>query len=168
MGQILAKQCKWQQAIDAAKSAIEYNEKAKVKYSMADMYYNIALASKKLSRKEDVSEYINKAIEAYREDLAQEPNTTKTLRNLGRALAEIDRLNEAAEYLRQAVDNGPLGVENHLELARVLSMQKRYDDAIAVLKKAIVSFSNARNEKAIIELQRQLWSIEDRKNSNQK
>jgi tetratricopeptide (TPR) repeat protein len=168
IGQILASQEKWEKAIEAAKSAIEYNEKAGVKNSMADIYFNIALASKKLGRNEDANEYLHKAIEAYQEDLAQEPNTAKTLRNLGRALAEIDRLSEAAEYLQQAVDNGPLEVENHLELARVLSMQKRYNDAIAALKKAIVSFSNARNEKAIIELQRQLWSIEDKKNSNKK
>jgi tetratricopeptide (TPR) repeat protein len=162
MGQILAKQGKWQQAVDAAKSAIEYNEKAKVKHSMSDMHYNISLASKKLGRNEEASEYMHKAIEGYREDLAQEPNSTKTLRNLGKALAEIDRFSEATEYLQQAVDMNPLKVENHLALADALSKQQRYDEAIEVLKKAIPLFSDARNEPAIIELQRCLWSIEDK------
>ena len=58
MGQILARQGKWQEAIDAAKSAIEYNEKAKVKHSMSDMYFNIGLALKKLGRNEEASEYM--------------------------------------------------------------------------------------------------------------
>jgi spermidine synthase/Tfp pilus assembly protein PilF len=162
MGQILVKQRKWQQAIDAAKSAIEYNEKAKVKHSMSDMHYNISLALKKLGRNEEASEYIHKAIKGYREDLAQEPNSIKTLRNLGTALAEIDRFSEATEYLQQAVDMNPLKVENHLALADALSKQQRYDEATAVVKKAIPLFSDARNEPAVIELQRCLWSIEDK------
>jgi tetratricopeptide (TPR) repeat protein/MFS family permease len=162
MGQILAKQGKWQQAIDAAKSVIEYNEKAKVKHSMSDMHYNISLALKKLGRNEEASEYIHKAIEGYREDLAQEPNSIKTLRNLGTALAEIDRFSEATKYLQQAVDMNPLEVESHLALAKALLTQQRYDEAIEVLKKAIASFSNARNEQAVTELQRYLWSVEDK------
>jgi spermidine synthase/Tfp pilus assembly protein PilF len=162
MGQILARQEKWQEAIDAAKGAIEYNKKAKIKHSMSDMYFNISLASKKLGRDKDASEYMSKAIEAYREDLAQEPNSIKTLRNLGTALAEIDRFSEATEYLQQAVDMNPLKVENHLALAKALLTQQRYDEATAVVKKAIPLFSDARNEQAVIELQRYLWSIEDK------
>jgi spermidine synthase len=62
MGQILASQGKWQQAIDAAKRAIEYNQKAEIKHTMSDMYFNISLASKKLGRDKDASEYMSKAI----------------------------------------------------------------------------------------------------------
>jgi predicted membrane-bound spermidine synthase/Tfp pilus assembly protein PilF len=168
MGQILAKQGKWQQAIDAAKSAIEYNQKAKIKHTMSDMYFNISLASKELGRDKDASEYIHKAIEAYREDLAQEPNSVKTLRNLGNALVEVNRFSEATKYLQQAVDMDPLELKNHSALAKALLAQQRYDEAIEVLKKAIASFSNARNEPAVIELQRYLWFIEDSKNANKK
>ena len=99
--------------------------------------------------------------------MAQEPNSIKTLRNLGNALVEVGRFSEATEYLQQAVDMNPFEVESHLTLAEVLLMQQRYDEAIAVLKKAIAFFSNARNEKAVIELQRYLWFIED-KSTNKK
>jgi spermidine synthase/Tfp pilus assembly protein PilF len=168
IGQILAKQGKWQEAIDSAKSAIEYNEKAKIKHTMADMYFNISLASKKLGRDEDTSEYIRKAIEAYQKDLAQEPNSIKTLRNLGNALVEAGRFSEATKYLKRAIDMGPSEVANHLSLATALSMQQRYDEAIEVIKKAIVSFSNIRSEnsiRAVHALQKRLWDIEDSKNS---
>jgi tetratricopeptide (TPR) repeat protein len=168
MGQILARQGKWQQAIDAAKSAIEYNEKAEVKHSMSDMHYNISLALKKLGRNEEASEYIHKAIEGYREDLAQEPNSIKTLRNLGNALVETNRFSEATECFQKAVDINSLEVRNHLMLADALSKQQRYDEATAVIKKAIPLFSDARNERAVIELQRYLWSIEDSKNANKR
>jgi tetratricopeptide (TPR) repeat protein len=168
IGQILASQGKWQEAIDAAQDAIEYNEKAGLKHSMADMYFNIALASEKLGRNEDTSEYLHKAIETYQEDLAEEPNVGKTLRNLGNALVKVGRPGEATEYLQRAVDVDPREVRNHLMLADALSEQQRYDEAAEVLRKATVSFTNARNEKAVIELQRHLWSIEDKKNSNKK
>ncbi len=171
MGQILARQGKWQDAIDAAKGAIEYNEKAKIKHSMSDMYFNISLASKKLGRDKDASEYINKAIKAYQEDLAQEPNSVKTLRNLGNALVEVNRFSEATKYLRQVVDMNPSEAANYLSLANALSTQKRYDEAIEVIKKAIVSFSNMRDRNslnAIRVLQERLWSIEDEKNASKK
>jgi tetratricopeptide (TPR) repeat protein len=133
---------------------------------MADMYFNISMASKKLSRDKDASEYLNKSIEAYKEDLTQEPNSIKTLRNLGNALVEAGRFNEATNYLRQAVDISPSEVSNHLSLAIAFSMQQKYDDAIEVLKKAIVFFSNVRSQSsisAIHSLQERLWYIEDNK-----
>jgi tetratricopeptide (TPR) repeat protein/MFS family permease len=165
MGQILARQGKWQQAIDAAKGAIEYNEKAKIKHSMSDMYYNIGMASKQLGRDKDASEYMSKAIEAYREDLAQEPNSIKTLKNLGQALAKIGRFTEATECLQQAIDMNSFEVESHLTLAEVLSMQQRYDEAIAALKKAIDSFSLIGDEMAVAELQECLRFVENESTS---
>jgi tetratricopeptide (TPR) repeat protein len=169
MGQILARQKKWQEAIDAAKGAIEYNRKdTTTKYSMADMYYNISMASKQLGRDKDASEYMNKAIDAYRADLTQEPNSAKTLRNLAKALIASDRQGEAAEYLQQAVDTEPLELRNHLILADVLVKQQQYDEAVAVLEKAIASFSDARDENAVAQLQRYLRSIEDSKKTNKK
>lgn len=168
MGQVLARQKRWQEAIDAAKGAIEYNNKESEKYSMSDMYFNISMASKQLGRDKDASEYMNKAIDAYREDLTQEPNSTKTRRNLAKALIEIDRPSEAVEYLRQAIDIEPLELQNHLILADVLSELQQYDEATAVIEKAIASFSDARNVDAVAQLQRYLWSIEDSKKTNKK
>ncbi|MFA5252334.1 MAG: tetratricopeptide repeat protein, partial [Phycisphaerae bacterium] len=166
MGQILAKQQRWQEAIDAAKGAIECNEKDTVKHSISDIYYNISMASKQLGRDKDASEYMGKAIEAYREDLAQEPNSIKTLRNLVKALLETNRLEEAAEYLRLIIVIEPHNVWNHITLADVLSKQQRYDEAVAVLEKAITFFSDARNENAVAKLQKYLRSIEDSKKAN--
>jgi tetratricopeptide (TPR) repeat protein len=162
IGQILAGQGKWQQAIDAAKAAVEYNEKARVKHSVADIYFNMSLTSRTLGRNEDAAEYMNKAIEAYKEDLVQKPNSAKTLRNMGRALMEAGRFSEAVESLQQAIDIDPHEVLNYLTLADALLEWQRYNEAVNVLKKAIISFSNARNETAVIALQRHLWYLEDK------
>jgi Tfp pilus assembly protein PilF len=167
MGQILARQKKRQDVIDVAKSAIKYNRTAKVKHSMSDMYFNIGLALEKLGRKKESPEYILKAIEGYREDLAQHPNSIKVTRDLGNALLEVNSFDEATEYLQRALDMDSLEIESHLTLANAFATQQRYDDAIAVLKKAISIFSDARDEKAVTALQRYLWSIEDKKKNKE-
>ncbi len=168
MGQILASQGKWQQAVDAAKSAIEYSEKAKVKSGMSNIYYNVGLASKQLGRNEEASEYLNKAIMGYREDLAEKPSSIEIIKDLANALIEAGRFDEAADYLRQAVDIEPLEVQNHLMLADALSKQQRNDEAIATLKKAIGSFSRIGDKEAVDKLQKYLRFIEDDKNTNKK
>jgi tetratricopeptide (TPR) repeat protein len=168
IGQILVTQGKWQQAIDAAKNAIEYNEKAEVKQNMSDMYYNIGLTLKKLDRNDEASEYIRKAIEGYQKDLAKKPASINILRNLCNALLGVNRFDEATKYLQQAVDTNPSEVMNHLMLADVFLKQQRYDEAAAVVKKATPLFSDARNVNATVELQKYLWLIEDSKKANKK
>ncbi|MBN1392756.1 MAG: fused MFS/spermidine synthase, partial [Sedimentisphaerales bacterium] len=171
IGQILAGQGKWQQAIDIAKAAVEYNQRAPRKYSMADMYFNMSMASRKLGKDDDASEYMNQAIEVYKADLAHSSNSTKTLRNLGWALMEAGRFDESVECIKRAVDLEPFEVQNHLMLADTLSKQKRFDEAIEVLKKAITFFSNARSDEAISAigiLQKNIWFIEDTKKADKK
>jgi spermidine synthase len=165
MVQLLARQGKWQEVIDNAKTAIEYNDRAKVKSSTADMNYYISFASKKLGKNIESSEYIEKAILEYREDLAKNPDTTRILIGLGNALAEVSRFSEATPYFLKAIDINPLEPESHFMLVGALLAQQRYDEAIADLKKAIESFSNTGNEPVVAELQRYLQFIED-KNKN--
>jgi tetratricopeptide (TPR) repeat protein len=132
------------------------------------MYYNIGLTLKKLDRNDEASEYIRKAIEGYQKDLAKKPASINILRNLCNALLGVNRFDEATKYLQQAIDTNPSEVMNHLMLADVFLKQQRYDEAAAVIKKAIPLFSDARNVNATIELQKYLWLIEDNKKANKK
>jgi tetratricopeptide (TPR) repeat protein len=138
---------------------------------MADMYFNMSMASKKLDRDADASEYMNKAIETYKADLALRPNSTMTLRNLGWALMEAGRFSEAVDSAQRAIDIDSFDVRNHIMLADVLLKSQRYDEAIEVLKKAIAFFSNVRNDEAISTiglLQKHVWLIEDKKKADKK
>ena len=153
------------EAVQAFQQAIQYNEKAEVKTDVAGIHLDLAFLLKDLNQSEQSREHLGKAIEEFRKTLAKDPKSAQTLSRLGVALAEVGRLSEATEYLRQAVDMNSPEVESHLALAKALSMQNRYDDAIAVLKKAIAFFSDTGNENAVAKLQRYLWYIEDSKKS---
>lgn len=168
IGGILVRQGKWQQAVNAGKSAIEYNKKAKVKHSMSNMHYNMSSALKKLGRNEEASKYIHKAIEGYREDLAKTPDSIKIMRHLGNALTEVGQFSEGTKYLQQAVNMDPFDMKNHLTFARALLIQERYDEAIEQLGEGIrFMLEHSRKDDAAV-LRRLLRLVELRKSNYKK
>ena len=160
IGGVLASQGKWEEALNAAKNALEYNEKSDVKQAMSDTYCNIASALKKLGRKDEAAEYMHRAIREYRQNLVKNPDSINIVRRLGSVLAENGNFNEATIYFRQAVDMEPLNVQNHLSLALTLVIQKHYDEAINQLHKGIgVMLDKGQNADAA-KLQRLLESVD--------
>jgi tetratricopeptide (TPR) repeat protein len=137
MGMILAEQGRWAEAVEAAKRAIEYNEKADVKRSMSDTCQNISFALRGLGRNSEAAEYMQRAIEGYREDLVRKPDSVEIVSRLGNALAESGNFGEAVEYFQRAVNMNRLDVSNHLTLAKALVIEKRYDEAIERLREGI-------------------------------
>jgi tetratricopeptide (TPR) repeat protein/MFS family permease len=154
------------EAAQAFQQAIQYNEKAEIKIDVAGIHLDLAFLLKDMKQPEQSREHLGKAIEGFRKTLTKDPKSAQTLSRLGVALAETGRLSEATEYLRQAADMNSFEVESHLALANALLMQQRYDEAIAALKKAIVSFSRIGDEEAVDKLQNYLWFIEDSKKAN--
>ncbi|MHC4752818.1 MAG: fused MFS/spermidine synthase [Planctomycetota bacterium] len=152
IGMILASQGKLQEAIDAFKSALEYNNKAEVKQSMSNIHYNIGIALQRLDNNEEASEHLNKAIQGYREDLLKKLDSIKIVSRLGNALATVGDFSEATKYFQQAVNLNPYDITNHSTLAQVLAIQQRYDEAIAGLNKAIAFMSHLGNKEAEAEL----------------
>lgn len=155
------------EAAEAFRQAIQYNEQAEIKIDIASIHLDYALLLQQMKQSEQSREYFHKAIEGFQKALTKNPESTQIVFRLGVALAEVGRLTEATKYLQQAVDMNPLEeVENHLTLANVLSTQQRYDEAIAALKKAIDSFSHIGDEKAVAKLQEYLQFIEDKSTNN--
>jgi tetratricopeptide (TPR) repeat protein len=163
MGQVFANQGRWEKAISAAKSALEYNARAEIKQSMSIFHHNIGFALKKLGRNDEASQYIHKAIEGYREDLSKEPDSVETVRWLGNILAENGDFSEATKYFRQAVNMAPYDVENHSLLVKVLAVQGRYDEAVEQLYKGVRLMRDNGQEDDAVTLERLLKLVESRK-----
>ena len=73
---------------------------------------------------------IDKAIDAQRRLISLDPLSAANTVNLGMYLLAQDRLEEAKGALREAlVLNPDLGAGAHLAIARILVLQKRYDEA---------------------------------------
>jgi len=166
IGEVQASRGKWEGAISAAKSALEYSAKAEKKQSMSDFYCNIGFALKKLGRNDEASRYIHKAIEGYMEDLSQKPDSVETVRRLGNALAEDGNFSEAIKYFQQAVNMEPYNVENHSLLVKVLTIRGRYDEAIKQLHKGIqLMLGNSQKDDAVT-LERLLELVESQESKS--
>ena len=168
IGLILAGQGKLKEAIDAFKSALEYNDKAEFKQSMSGIYYNIGIALQRLGNNDEASKYLHQAIQGYREDLAKKPDSAKIVRRLGNVLAEVGNFSEATKYFQQAVNLNPYDVNNHSTLAQALVIQERYGEAITALTKAVGFMLHIGEKETAVKLQKYLELIESKKSVEKK
>ncbi|GAG54291.1 unnamed protein product, partial [marine sediment metagenome] len=160
IAKIKVQQGKLIEATEAFHKAIEYNEQAEFKTSVAGIHLNLGLLLKELGQPEEAREQFRKAIEGFRKELTKNPNSLKSIISLGITLVEVRELSEAIKYLQQAVNMDPFGVQNHLMLAQTFVIQERYDEAIKQLRSSIAfMLENGQNNDAT-QLQSFLDSIE--------
>ncbi len=163
IGMVLAGLDRFSEAIAAFQQAIEYSRRAGTKQSVSNIHYNMAVVAERAGNKDEALRYSRAAIQGYREDLAERPDSARIAGRLGNALAAVGDFGEATMYLQQAVTLNPYDVKNHSMLAQVLAAQGYYDNAIAELNRAIAFMRQAGDEAAAAQLQKQLESIESRK-----
>jgi tetratricopeptide (TPR) repeat protein len=168
MGMILAGRGKLEEAVDAFKSALEYNRKVEIKRSMSNIHYNIGVALQRLGNNDEASEHLHKAIQGYREDLAKSPDSAQMASRLGNVLAEVGDFSEATKYFQQAVNLNPYDIKNHSMLAQTLEIQERYDEAIAGLKEAVSFMLYIGDKETAAKLQKHLELVEFRKSKQKK
>ena len=68
----------------------------------------------------------------------REPDNPAVLFNLGAALSDMERLPEAEQHLRHAVEVAPTHIDARIALGVALARQRRYEEAVAVLQQAVV------------------------------
>ncbi len=163
----LTKQGRLEEAVNAAKSALEYSGKAHIVHSVTSIYNYIAVTLKKLGRDKEASEYFHKAIRQYQQDLVSEPDSIEIITNLANALAEYGAFSEAAKYFQKAVNINPLDVKNRLLLAKALELQGKFDEAIAGLKKAIAFYSKHNRTQEAAKIKKRLEFLESKKSKQQ-
>jgi tetratricopeptide (TPR) repeat protein len=127
----------------------------------------MAVVAERAGNKDQALVYFRAAIEGYREDLAEHPDSARIAGRLGNALAATGNFGEAAMYFQQAVTLNPYDIKNHSMLAQALAAQGHYDDAITGLTRAIVFMRQTGDQAAAAELQKYLESLESIKPKQQ-
>lgn len=79
---------------------------------MANVHYGLGVALKKLGRSQKAAQEFIRAVEEYREQIANNPPSIETYIRLGNALIELENSAEAAVYFRKAVDLNPTILDN--------------------------------------------------------
>ncbi len=166
IGMIRAQQGRSNEALEAFRQAIEENEKLESKTNVANIHFNLGMLLKKLGQSKESQEHFAKAIEGFREELTKNPGSLAALPQLGDALAEIGRFNEAARVFEQVAQLDPYNTENSYKLAQALAIQGRYDEAVVALKKAAAFMIHIGNKEAAARLHQEIDLLELRKSKH--
>lgn len=78
-----------------------------------------------------------KAVDAYKKEIDANDENDIAYFNLGRSYNKLNKDNEAASALRQAVKLKPEDVEYQTELGAILIKLAKYNEAVPVLRKAV-------------------------------
>lgn len=167
MALILAEQNKLEEAVEAFRKALAYNEQSGFKDNMANVHHSLCTALQRLGRVQEASEECDKAVKEYRERLIKTPDSLKTFVNLGDLLAGIGRFAEAAEYFQKAVNMNPADLTNQSKLIQALEFAGQLDEAIEANQKAIGFFAKY-NKEEVAKLRQYLELLEFKKTKYQK
>ena len=167
IGMLRAQQGRLNEAVEALRKAIEYNEQTEFKINIASVHHNLGLLLKKLGQSEESGEHSRKAMEEFQRELTKNPKSLKTVIQFGNVLAETGDFNQATKYFQQAVDLNPYDIANHLTLSKALELQGRYDEAISALKKASGFMSHIGQKEDVAKLKKHLEFVEFRKSKQE-
>jgi tetratricopeptide (TPR) repeat protein len=153
LGNAFAEQEKFDQAAAHFEKAVQINPR----YTKAYIY--LGHAYYKLGRLQQATKSYEKAMQSDPESSEARKNVAWMYDYYAKKLIRQDKLTEAATYFQQAVDTYPLETNYHIRLAKTLVRLGRYDQAAAVLKKAIAFMSKIEHKEAAADLQKNLQQI---------
>ncbi|MHC4159086.1 MAG: tetratricopeptide repeat protein, partial [Planctomycetota bacterium] len=137
MAVALIKLNKWPEAAEALNESLAAISRERVEVYTGNIHYNLAVVLSRMGRAEEATEQFRKAIEDFKEQLIAEPKDAELYLKIGKSFASMGELKEAEAYLSKALDLNPSDLSHHLEMARNLEVQQRYDDAIGILQEGI-------------------------------
>jgi spermidine synthase/Flp pilus assembly protein TadD len=157
---IKAAQNKPQEAARAFQMALDsYDPNAGKERLRGPIYLNLGILLNQMGNQDDSRKYLASAVEEFRLELANDPNSAVTWSRLGQTYSMIGDLNEAANALEKAVVLEPENSANWYSYAHVLEFQGRLDEAVIVIKKAIELASAAGDTASVAELNEYLQSL---------
>ena len=161
---IKAAQNKPQEAAKALQMALDsYDPNTTKERLRGPIYLNLGILLNQMGRQDDSRKYFAKAIEEFRLELANDPNSALTWSRLGDTLGMIGDLNEAANAFAKAVALEPGNIDIRYSYAHVLEFQGRLDEAIIVVKKTIELVSKAGDTASVAELNEYLQYLNQKK-----
>jgi Tfp pilus assembly protein PilF len=167
MAVALIKLDRWSEAADSLYNALEAIRQEDMEMYTGNIHYNLAVVLSRMGKREQAHEHFEKAIADFKEELIPRPKDSELYLKIGKSLASMARLKEAEEYLRKALDLNPSNLPHHLEMARNLEVQQRYDEAIDLLQESVrYMLNHGRKDEASL-LVNYIESIKTRKDAQE-
>jgi tetratricopeptide (TPR) repeat protein len=125
-------------AAAAFRRAIAYCEETGLEQAaIASVHMNLGILLRKMGRPTESRTHLTEAVRWFRIDLQQNPRAVHVWDSLGDTLALMGNLKEATEAFEKTVALEPENLAHYQKLSKALEFQKRYDEAIAVVRRQI-------------------------------
>jgi tetratricopeptide (TPR) repeat protein len=137
MSLALIQQSKWADAADALSQALAAVSRDRMEIHTGSIHYNLGLVLRRMGKPQEAAQQFHKAIEDFEEQLIRKPKSSELHLKIGKSLASMGHLEQAEKHLHKALNLNPGDLYNHLELARNLEVQQRFDEAITLLAESV-------------------------------
>ena len=167
MAVVMLKQGNMTQAAQALRQALTLIEEEKMYIYTGNIHYNLAVVLSRMNQPQEAADHFDKAITDFKKQLIYTPKNAELYLKIGKSLASTAKIKEAEEYFLKALNLNPNERMSHLELARNLELQERFDDAINLLQESIRYMTYRQNKDAVFEFTNYMEKIKNRKQNTQ-
>jgi tetratricopeptide (TPR) repeat protein/MFS family permease len=154
-----------QEAARALLNAIDYYNRTgpRGERIIGSIYLNLGILLQQMGRKEDAKKQLVKAVEEFRLELQDEPNSALVWSRLGDTFGTLGDFKSAAGAFEKAAALEPENMSYRYSQAQAFEFDGRLDEAIDVLKKAIELASRYGQNDSVAALNEYLKSLEQKK-----
>lgn len=126
----------------------------------ADIYFALGWLYIARDEAEQARQFLQKAIEGYKIDLQENIALTDLWAKLADTYDALGQFDLAVKCYNKAIKRNPESLLYYVKLALLFSKQEKHNDAVSVLEKGIVHFSNSRNDNAVKVLKNYMLQVD--------
>jgi tetratricopeptide (TPR) repeat protein len=127
-----------EKAEDAFRNAVQaHDEAVGTRTAIGAVHMNLGLVLGRTDKLKEGKEQLAKAVEAFRVELDENPNLVVAWEQLGDTSAALGDFKGASDAFDKAAALEPRNPSHYQKLARALEFQRRYNEAVAVVRKHI-------------------------------
>lgn len=156
------------EAVEYFNKTIQYNNKSATKNDIGSIYYSLGITYLRLNKQDEANKSLILAIEGFKEEIKNNPNSHLSWSRLGNAYATIGNFNDAANAFKKAFSLRPSNKQYFDDLLKIMEIQEKYDGMIDILKTQVdVMKRHNAPQQAIKNLQDRLDFVEFKKAKSQ-
>lgn len=154
-------QNKLEDAASAFRCAIEYHQGAGSQdAAIAPAYRNLGMLLRRMGKTAEGNDHLAQAAKGFRIDVEENPRSVVAWEQLGGVLAMLEDMKGASEAFDKALSLEPGNLAHYEKLAKTLERQKRYGEAIEVVRRQMKLLEDRHQKAQAVEARQHLELLE--------
>jgi tetratricopeptide (TPR) repeat protein/MFS family permease len=154
-------QNKLEDAASAFRNGIEYHQAAgEQNPAIGSVYRNLGILLRRMGKTAEGSAQLAQAAKWFRIDVDENPRSVVAWEQLGGVLAMLEDMKGASEAFEKAMSLEPGNVAHYEKLAKTLERQKRYGEAIEVVRRQMKLLEDRHQRNEAVEARQHLELLE--------